>query len=144
MFGLGKRENSWRRTVSSVVRGIADAACLVDHELAMIEYNRAFLLISGHRPKTLDAFLAEGNTAFDALCEAPGHDKELAMNVVKSGKQVHDPWVRLKNSRGNHFDVMRTLLPVADDENATAGVLCIYRDVSAESAFSSCTIASTR
>lgn len=116
----------------SILRGMPDAAVLLDHELKLAHWNRPFLTMAGMRPRMLTHHLESGTTLFDLLSQAPEKDLALARECLQTGRSVHDPWVRVTNAHGESCAVMQTFVPITDSDGEAFALLVIYRDVSAE------------
>lgn len=116
----------------SILRGVADAAALLDAELELVHWNRPFLTMAGLRPRMLTRRLESGKSLFDLLSQAPGKDLALARECLASGRSVHDPWVTVTNAHGESCAVMQTFVPITDSDGEAFALLVLYRDVSAE------------
>ncbi len=118
--------------VCSVVSGLADGVVLVDREFQLIDCNRMYVTMTGLRRRKLLTRVEQGALVFDLLSESPEIEKALAASCIETGKPHHVPWVAVNNEQGGTFEVMRTLAPVAGKSGEVAGILVMYRDVSAE------------
>tara|TARA_R110002073_G_scaffold177151_2_gene334950 strand:- start:6673 stop:8052 length:1380 start_codon:yes stop_codon:yes gene_type:complete len=116
---------------ASLVAGLADAALVLNAELAGVAASRPFGELVGMRAKALERAFARGESLFsffESLDIAP----EALANCLQRGTRTCLLDVAGKSHSGNDFVVITTLIPIQTAARDTVGIACVMRDVTAE------------
>ncbi len=119
------------RVAADLVRGLADAAVLLDANLRTIDASRPLEQLAGLRARQLQRIFAKGANIF-SLFESFELPPEALETCLSRGTRACLFDVRGRSHGGEDFVVIVTLIPVKLTDSESAGVACIMRDVTAE------------
>lgn len=116
---------------SSFVAGLADAmvdaAVVVDPELRLLHFNRAFAKLVGLRPRDIEGKRA---VCHDVLGLASCNEGCVALRALKAGRPLRVDEVATRN---DDLRLNVSAVPITDAEGKLLGILETYRDVTGES-----------
>ena len=116
----------------SLVEAMADAAVLLDLDLAPVYYNRPFAEATGLRPRRVPAELAQCDSVFDLLGNGERSDVKHVQEVLRTGTATHLGEMEVLNAAGDRFVMMQSFLPIGDGPDEPLGVIVVFRDLSDE------------
>lgn len=116
---------------ASLIAGLADAALVLNANLAAVAASRPFGELVGMRAKALERAFARGESLFSffkSLDVAP----EALASCLRRGTRTCLLDVAAESHSGNEFMVITTLIPIQTAGRETIGIACVMRDVTAE------------
>ena len=113
--------------IARIADAMVDAAVVVDPELRLLHFNRAFTKMVGRRPRELEG---EHAICHRVLGLTSCSDGCVALRALKAGRPIRVDEVGTSNDT---FRVNVSAVPIHDAEGALLGILECYRDVTGES-----------